>query len=136
MVERGGLENRCPLGDRGFESLTLCKTKAWHKVPGFFKFWKRCKLAYISEQNLKKHDPASGGKGFCIELPPKGIASIAQSGREAIPGIIFSKSEKNNRDLHSNSGFCLKFPLKRDRFDRAKRERSNPWNNIFKIGEK
>ena len=25
VVERGGLENRCPLGDRGFESLTLCK---------------------------------------------------------------------------------------------------------------
>ena len=25
VVERGGLETRCPLGDRGFESLTLCK---------------------------------------------------------------------------------------------------------------
>ena len=36
MVERGGLENRCPFGDRGFESLTLCwNMKGCREVPFF-----------------------------------------------------------------------------------------------------
>ncbi len=77
MVERGGLENRCPLGDRGFESLTLCKTKAWYEVLGF-SFLMRWKQASISRQKTKDR--------LAKQVCPLSLASLYKDRDPALAG--------------------------------------------------
>ena len=114
MVERGGLENRCPFGDRGFESLTLCiaQSLAWNA--GLLYFGKVRRRQGPSQNT--KDSLSAAKKALCDD-------SFLKRDRDdvggAIPLAVKNLYSLNTKDSLSaaKKALCDDSFLKRDRDD-------------------
>jgi hypothetical protein len=77
VVERGGLENRCPFGDRGFESLTLCNAQSLAQSAGL-SYLEKARRSQGPDINVKANLCAAK-EALCVDDFPNGISEVNPS---------------------------------------------------------